>query len=95
MGRGLSSFFGVPRIRVRLSLIPISSGGSRRSQHRGTCEIEAKEHAASSAVKEIGEPGYGQACSLEDRFEGLGLENSLAMDGNGHAMREAVAKSAV
>jgi hypothetical protein len=46
-------------------------------------------------VKELSEPGDCQAGSLEDRFEGLGLENSLAMDGNGHAMREAVARSAV
>ena len=45
---------------------------------------------ASSTVNEIAEPGDSQAGRFEDRFEGFRLQNSLAMDGNGHAMSKAV-----
>jgi len=48
---------------------------------------------ASSAVKEIGESGNSQAGGFEDRFEGFRLQNSLAMDGNGHAVSKPVTYS--
>lgn len=42
-----------------------------------------------STVKVIVEPRNSQAGSLEDRFEGFWLQNSLAMDWNGDAMSKA------
>jgi hypothetical protein len=44
-------------------------------------------------VKEIAELGDSQAGGFEDRFESFRLQNSLAMDGNGHAMSKAVTYS--
>ncbi len=43
----------------------------------------------------MGELRAGQAGGLEDRFEGFRLQNSLAMDRNGHTMSEAVTYSSM